>query len=132
VLPWRFRDSERTAVLVGGGKPAPTETFGLQNVFDFEALSPDVIRLGTLQCFHEADGDAGYPSFAMYGADDGTVIVTRRLSNEVIGRFSTLNDAEAAFKPPGLIRAWFGSAAELYDDADEYLGNDFSVYDDWV
>jgi len=106
--------------VVDGGQPASTETFGLQNLVDVEALPPGLIRLGTLECFHAADDDASYPSFAMYGADDGAVLVTRRLSNEVIGRFNTLADAKAAFNPPGFIGAGFHHETAVDDESTDY------------
>ncbi|MGA1053331.1 MAG: hypothetical protein ACO3WU_13625 [Ilumatobacteraceae bacterium] len=108
---------------IDGDQPDPTATFGLQNLEPPEPLPTGIDRLGTLTTHHTADGDDSYPAFAVYRADHGEILVTRRHHTDVIGRFDTLDAARAAFDPPGYLGAVLHPTREHADQ--------LPTHDDW-
>ena len=108
---------------IDGDQPDPTATFGLQNLEPPEPLPTGIARLGTITTHHTADGDDSYPAFAVYRADHGEILVTRRHHTDVIGRFDTLDAARAAFDPPGYLGAVLHPTREHADQ--------LPTHDDW-
>jgi len=59
------------------------------------------------------------------------VLVTRRLSTDVIGRFTRLDAARAAFNPPPFLGAVFHPVVDPQNDADDEFAGDTCEEDVW-